>query len=161
MYTVKGTRFRVLSKQELRKILMVPCTKKQARQLIRRSQIPLNHIAEGKKFGEIWELPCPHCNCDMDCDWCDWQYYPDFDPEDPKTHACTQVTFGGVAYDPTSHWVPCASKCIELTDNSISWEPSEATVEDISNAIRFLKGHVEWGKAVLAGIKPTDVRWRK
>ena len=115
------------------------------------------------------DIACPHCTPNLPCESCAWMHAAPFS-EIPirlsrnETLPCLGFWFGGVT----------ARKCssIELSNDGAfvdvadlygkhrpveEFAINETFLDRRKKCRLFLKGHIEWANAIIAGIKPEDV----
>ena len=148
----------VLKKREIEVLKQVKTTKKQAKQILRRNKPMLAVIEEAiKKYGKrkykddpIWDgyegdIGCPHCTTGANllhpCNKCSWNVPPELGlgPHAP----CLGAGFGGVSMN---------SQLVVEYDSSGEFIWFDAcSKDDLKDARKFLKGHIEWAQMVLDG----------
>jgi hypothetical protein len=131
----------ILSKKELRLLLKVPTSVRQAKQIIKRNTLALKALRanEMKEF----HVGCPHCKCK--CSTCAYPTYKGCFGDQ-----CLHYMFGGVNYYNINGFIRLAPSSIRV----------EGISQDIEFAERWLLGHIEWAEAVIKD-KGTPKRARK
>jgi hypothetical protein len=147
---------KVLSKEELRKLMLVPTTIAQARQIILRNTVMLEGLKN--RINLNTQVGCPHCSKDEDtnrfnCRTCAYQAYP-INSNHQLIGPCCYAKFGGQSYlfgGRISFFIglECDSEYIHA-DQKMSRE-------DLCAVRRFLNGHIEWARAVIRHLKKKKV----
>ncbi len=152
-----------MKRGELQRLLKVPCTVKQARQIKRRNKQLLAALEAGIKRQEgtypSFNVGCPHCSTNMNCTNCAWRSYPG-----RHVLRCTDAKFYGTSLNNQVKM----QYIIQFSSNKETLAYSLLdTDKAVNNAILFLKGHIEWANAVVkrGGIgkdsKPINKNWNK
>ena len=133
---------KVLTRTELKNLLKVKTSRKQAAQVLKRNATMLDDVMNDRNG--VHEIGCPHCSSEYRCDRCAWNI-PPFNNDKIGGRYCLNATFGGIDGVPDlvglSH-----DKCHSYAaDREYDNLPSSSRQE----AIKWLLGHIEWTLTVL------------
>jgi len=129
---------KILSKKELRLLLKVPTTVRQAKQIIRRNKLALKALLANEE--KTFAVGCPHCK--GSCDSCAY-------PEGNRLFGdqCLSYMFGGVNYYLVCNFISLSPEAIKVHSSPESSGMDRRIKQDL--AIRWLQGHIEWAEAVI------------
>ena len=137
---------KVLSKSELKTLLSICTTKKEAAR-IKKKFTAIKDLVESGEGGGV-NIECPHCGITASSAFAcrDCRYTEALGLSGAKAiTCCIHVPFGGVKYSPD------VSRFIDL-DERHAWVHSSWSMapEVRQKAIRWAQGHIEWAEAILA-----------
>lgn len=143
----------------LKKLMVVPTTVEQARQIIRRNQAVIEGLGEiGPENMEITiPIGCPHCDdCSGRCECCAWRHYAANKKE--YDYFCVFADFNGHTLDDVRRQWPISllffsHKATLLYHTTIAI-PTAKEIQDCKDVIReFCDGHIEWCDEVIRRAK--------
>jgi hypothetical protein len=128
----------VLSRSELRNLLKVKTTKKQAEQIILRNQLALEMLKN--YLDDTVLVGCPHCEaCDVKCSKCAYNigtggniYCQEY---------CLDYSFGGFRYRDVQSIIDIRPTHMHVRESTDEHTRYKARV--------WMEGHIEWAQAVL------------
>jgi hypothetical protein len=132
---------KVLSKQELNKLMKVRTTLEQAEQIIERNTKALDALRK-KKF-EVIDLGCPHCI--KDCNNCAYPYKKKTD----FGEQCLDYKFGGIAYNDINELISLSPYSLTVHEGNFHQDSDPLLAELRCKTERWLLGHIEWAEAVI------------
>ena len=135
---------KILSQKELRKLMQVHTTVKQAKQIIVRNTKALDVLRENK--AETVKIGCPHC--ESDCKNCAYPYNKNTD----FGEQCLTYKFGGLTYSNISDMILISPYEIRVEATQIegSFSGRGYPIEELKkNSESWLQGHIEWAEAVI------------
>lgn len=141
---------KVLNERELARLLKVPTSTRQARQIINRNKAALELLKNGRS-GRI-NVRCPHClvgegNIDP-CKNCAYPFEPGSGGYDAGCQCC-EYEFGGHKYESSIVMSMITLKPEYISVENPNFNTSSQRTKAVKAATSWLKGHIEWGEEVI------------